>query len=495
MKMVDEKKFENSREKWRRSFLFTMVFIITYFIMLTAVAPSRYDLKVGDIAEVDIKAPRDIIDQDATKAKENEIIESVEKVYSLKGEVKLEATKSVTTFFTKLINLRSSDQDATKAKENEIIESVEKVYSLKGEVKLEATKSVTTFFTKLINLRSSEVSEKEKIETLKKIDTFTLTDSNYKTLLSITNEKATEMQWILLSALEKVYENNIRDESDEDIEAKTIDEAKVIANDVIDSSELDESLKNILKDMAYSQIKPNWVFDKDKTDEKVTEAKVIANDVIDSSELDESLKNILKDMAYSQIKPNWVFDKDKTDEKVTEALKSAPKEYIKKSQIIVKEGEPITQSQIEVLTELGIIGDGVDKGYLFIYIVLAALVFLTLALQYLYMKKERLGLLLNTKVVLMIIILNIVSIIMARSLNFVSPFVIPLGCTALIMTLLLDYKLAVVINTLNLVFVAIITGFSPQVIVLGIVNIIVACTSIKKVNGRNEVLQATLYMV
>ncbi len=63
------------------------------------------------------------------------------------------------------------------------------------------------------------------------------------------------------------------------------------------------------------------------------------------------------------------------------------------------------------------------------------------------------------------------------------------------MTLLLDYKLAVVINTLNLVFVAIITGFSPQVIVLGIVNIIVACTSIKKVNGRNEVLQATLYMV
>ena len=32
-------------------------------------------------------------------------------------------------------------------------------------------------------------------------------------------------------------------------------------------------------------------------------------------------------------------------------------------------------------------------------------------------------------------------------------------------------------------------------IILGIVNIIVACTSIKKVNGRNEVLQATLYMV
>ena len=229
MKKLDEKGFGDSKEKWRRSFLFTMVFIITYFIMLTAVAPNKYDLKAGDIAEVDIKAPRDII-----------------------------------------------NQEATKAKENEIIEGVEKVYSLKGEVKIEASKNVTTFFTKLINLKSSEASEKEKIETLKKLDSFTLTDNNYKTLLSITNEKATEMQWILLSALEKVYENNIKDENDEDIEAKTIDDAKNIANDIIDVSELDENLKNILKDMAYSQIKPNWVFDKDKTDEKITEALKLA---------------------------------------------------------------------------------------------------------------------------------------------------------------------------------------------------------------------------
>lgn len=401
MKKVDEKKVRSSKEKWHRSILFAMFFIITYIIMVTAVAPRRYDLKVGDIADVDIKASRDIIDQDATKAKENDIIQSVEKVYSLKAEVKVEATKNVTTFFTKLINLKSSD-----------------------------------------------ISEEEKVETLKKLDIFTLTDNNYKTLLSVSNEKATEMQWILLSALEKVYENNIKDENEQDIEAKTVDEAKIISNEVIDSSELDQSLKNILKDMAYSQIKPNCV-----------------------------------------------FDKEKTDEKITEALKSAPKEYIKKNQIVVKEGEPITQSQIEILTELGILGEGVDKGYLFIYIVLAILVFLTLSLQYLYMKKERLGFLLNTKVVLMIIILNIVSILMARSLNFVSPFVIPLGCTAIIMTLLLDYKLSIVINTLNLVFIAIITGFNPQAIILGIVNTIVACTSIKKVHGKNEVLQATLYMI
>lgn len=84
---------------------------------------------------------------------------------------------------------------------------------------------------------------------------------------------------------------------------------------------------------------------------------------------------------------------------------------------------------------------------------------------------------------------------MARTLNFISPFIIPIGCTAVIMTMLLDYKVAVVINTLNLVFIAVITGFNSQVIMLGIVSIIIGCTSIKKINGRNEVLQATLFMV
>ena len=76
MKKVDEKKVRSSKEKWHRSILFAMFFIITYIIMVTAVAPRRYDLKVGDIADVDIKASRDIIDQDATKAKENDIIPS-----------------------------------------------------------------------------------------------------------------------------------------------------------------------------------------------------------------------------------------------------------------------------------------------------------------------------------------------------------------------------------------------------------------------------------
>ena len=64
-------------------------------------------------------------------------------------------------------------------------------------------------------------------------------------------------------------------------------------------------------------------------------------------------------MINSQIKPNYVEDTEKREELIKEALKSVEKVMIKKNQTVVKEGEPITERQIEILTELGYIKEEV----------------------------------------------------------------------------------------------------------------------------------------
>ena len=120
-------------DKWKRIFLFTITAILIYFILMTVVTPKRYKLNEGDIATVDIKAPRDIIDEEATKLKEQEVTAKVEKKFTLKNEIKIEASDNV-----------------------------------KG------------FFDKLINLKSNNIDEKSKIAELKKIDTINLSDSEYK---------------------------------------------------------------------------------------------------------------------------------------------------------------------------------------------------------------------------------------------------------------------------------------------------------------------------
>lgn len=383
-------------DKWKRIFLFTITAIFIYFIMLTVVTPKRYKLNEGDIATVDIKAPRDIIDEEATKAKEQEVTAKVEKKFTLKNEIKIEASENIKSFFDKLINLKSNDID-----------------------------------------------EKSKISELKKIDAFKLSDAEYKTLLDLNVDKDTELQWIALTAIDKGYEKQIEEDNSEDI----------------------------------------------------AEAKTIVDDYLSSQELESNIEVILREMCESQIKANYFFDQSKTDEAVKEALKSVSKVMIKKNQTIVKEGEPITQQQINILAELGLVGEDLSKDYIYTYIILAFFVLFVLGMQYMYLKKEKKEILIDTKLVFLILLLNLLSVISARVFTFVSLFIIPIACAPILMTVFLDSKISIVINSLNLLFVAVIVGFDPQVILIGIVSTIVSSTTLKKVSQRNDILYSTVYVV
>ena len=105
------KKQNNNKRNWKKFYIFSALIFITYFILLTAVTPKKYNLVKGDIASEDIKATRDIVDEEATEAKENEARELVPKQFSLKTDVKIEASQNITDFFNKLINLKSSQED------------------------------------------------------------------------------------------------------------------------------------------------------------------------------------------------------------------------------------------------------------------------------------------------------------------------------------------------------------------------------------------------
>lgn len=383
------------KDKWKRIFLFTVTALLVYFIIMTVVTPKRYNFIEGDISSVDIKAPRDII-----------------------------------------------DEEATNAKEQEVAAKVEKKFTLKNEVKIEASQNIKTFFDKLINLKSSEIEDKDKISELKKIETFKLSDNQYKMLLEQTVDKDTELQWIALAAIDKAYENQIEEGNNDEIE----------------------------------------------------EAKNTVEDYLESQNLDINLEVILKDMCESQIKPNYFFDQAKTDEAVKEALKNVSKVMIKKNQTIVKEGEPITQKQITILTELGLVGEGISKDYIYTYIIIAFYVLFVLTLQYMYLKKERKEVLYNTKILGLILLLNLLSLVTTRVFALASLFLIPIACSPILITVFLDYKVSVIISSFNLMLMAVIAGFDPQIILVGIASTIVASVSLKKVSQRNDILYSTFYV-
>ena len=91
-----------NNNKIQRIILFVLVFIIGYLLLVTAITPKQYSLKEGDIPRVDIKAPRDIVDEKATKEKEDQALENVGKQYTLKPEVKKQAEDNIKALFDKL---------------------------------------------------------------------------------------------------------------------------------------------------------------------------------------------------------------------------------------------------------------------------------------------------------------------------------------------------------------------------------------------------------
>lgn len=305
-------------KKYKRAFIYLIVFSIIYLLLSTAIAPKKHNLSVGDIATVDIKAPIDTVDQIATKEKQEEAISKVDKQYTVKSEVKTQAIENVNKLFNKIATENSTSKE-----------------------------------------------EKDKITEIKKVEGFKLNDDEYKILVSLNSSKLSEAQWIVIDTLELVYKDNIGENNYDNLQR---------AKGVVDSQ-------------------------------------------LSSKNLDRSLEEVLRGICYTQIKPNLFFDKEKTEEKIKEAQKSVPKEIIKKNQIIVKEGEPVTQRQIDLLKELGLLNNEATKWYLFSFIFLGILIALVLFMQYSYIFKVRPDIFKNNKMIILISSINLIILIISNGIK------------------------------------------------------------------------------
>ncbi|NFO10522.1 HDIG domain-containing protein [Clostridium botulinum] len=396
MKSKNKKKLQKLKlKKSKYLALFGTVFILSYLLLLTAIAPKQFNLQEGDIARVDIKAPRDTIDQKATKEKESEAIEKVDKQYTVKNEVKVQAEDNIKSLFDEILNLNSTNMD-----------------------------------------------EASKITELRKITQFKLTDNEYKDLINTPKETLIDLEGKIVNVVDSVYKKDIQENNE-------------------------SSLEN---------------------------AKKEGINAIEELNIASPLKEILVNITKSQINPNLFYDSEKTEEMQKEAQKSTSKVIIKKNQIIIKEGEPVTAEQIAIINELGLLDNGIMGKYVYVYLSLALFLFVILFLQYSYIYLNYKDIFFNAKRLILISLINILSLILARSIGAVSAFLIPFAFGSMLLTLLLNYKISIIISIFNSVIMSALVEFDPQVMLLVFINAILGAVMLKKMQQRNELIYATLYI-
>ena len=387
-----------STDTRNKTLIFATTFIIIYFVLITSIVTQKYSLIEGEIANVDIKATREVVDEIATKAREKQAVESVPLQYNKKPEIK-----------------------------NNVIEDIDKL------------------FNKIPLVANLEISDKEKINKLREGINIKLSDEDYMELLKLEKDDLANLKATLLKTISELYDGvNISDGSAGD-NSDDIKKAREFIIERINDSELNK----------------------------------------------KTLKNLATVIAYSEIKPNFFYDKEKTEELRQEAKKRAPV-VIKKGQIIVKEGEPVTKAQIDILAKLGLLNSK-DSFEWYIYLSLGILIALVMTIQWVYIRKFNREIFNNLSKLGLINIFTCMFVIFARVLSK-QPFLIPLACIPMLFTLLIDGKLSLVVNGLTCILISCAVEFNVEITLLAIINVLSISIILKKMQQRNDILYSVLYV-
>ncbi|MDM0490197.1 HDIG domain-containing protein [Clostridium perfringens] len=328
------------------------------------------------------------------------------------------------------------DESATEARKKEAEEKVDKQYSLRTDVQKQSEEKIKDYFSSVEKVLAQDKTEEEKAKLIPRTP-FKITDIQANKIASMNDQGIKKLENVCIDALNKAYEAPIEDGNEQDLK----------------------------------------------------EAKKEYTDFISSSDLNDLEKTIALNFV-SVIEPNFFYDKEKTDELIKETLKQVPPVMIKKNQIVVSEGEPVTAHQLELLGTLGLLSDSASA--LYIYIALGVLVIIVMYLQYGYIHKYYPAINKEFSKIVMISILNVFPVILARLFGMMSNYIIPLACMPMLITLLLNYKISLVFSMLNVILIGGAVGFNPNIIILAILNVVLGGTLLRKMQQRNDILYSSI---
>lgn len=385
------------QNSFKRFALFIFVFVFLYSVLITSLVTKKYTLNEGDIPKVDIKAPREII-----------------------------------------------DDAATRTKIQQAVQSVPLQYNKNPEVKINVIENINFLFSKVKELKSSELSNNERLEQLKAYPKFNIMDEDYVFLMSLDEEELEILRSLLVNTMSQMYDSiNIADSGES--KNDDIKKSEEFIGTKINASNLP---KKALKDLAIS-------------------------------------------IGRSQIKANFFYDSEKTEELRDEAKKKSPV-IIKKDQTIIKEGEPVTKGQLELLEKLGLL-NAKENFQWYIYLALGGLIFSVLSLQWYYIKRYDREIYNDIGKLILINILTCISVLLARILSGV-PFLIPLACVPMLFALLVSSRLSLVINGLSCVLITCAVQFNVEIAVLALINSVAGSIILKRVQQRNDIIYSAMVL-
>jgi len=430
-------KFSYKMSGWKHSagvrlLLFFFFAVLFYISMADRLVPQTYDIKLGAVSEREIKASEQIEDKKATVKAQEDAAQKVQPIFTI---VSMRNEIVVDQIFDRLEQLNADDEVSYDSK---------------------------------VNIYRNEIPGK--------IGNFT--DSFIRNNKSNINLNAT-----LLEELKKRV-----DEQQYTIPEETF--YKLPKLSAAEIAEMRPVTSEIVMRLMNDQI----------NDAQTARARVA--ELVNASTLSKkAMREIVQEIARYAITPNRFFDEESTQEARDKARENTQPVYIKKNDIVVDKGEVITQDIYDRLDALKLLKDKVSywpQFGLFILVLLFTLVLFMFmrqssATSYPYHNGQLLMLLLIF--IVNIFAMKIVELAQSDEYPYIG-FITPLALGSMLVTLLMDGRIAYVSTILFAVIASIVLNMGQDQIFdfrYGFVALVVSFASmfaIHRASQRSTILKA-----
>jgi len=419
-----------------------ITFGLIFSMVLSVTSPERYELKVGDIPSEPIAAPRDVEDERATQERVEQAKQQVSDIYTLDHSI----TAAVIT------------------ETEEIFAGIEKVREEAGNILQEWER------------KQEEMTQRETEEQQENDNTTDAGNSGQQEGASTETDKIEIGEPDFDELYDKTFIKRMQQYFP--IQLSVDDIKSIIQADRNDLNKLQQQLIESLQNMMNTGIKQ----------EQLVEFKANLRDTIQSMAIPNELKLLGINIGVPRLKANLLYDAEKTLMEKNKAAGSVEKVIYKKGQYIVQAGQPVTESQIELLSELGLLKDDKMDVPLIVGTALAVLLSMGIGVTYLiFFEKE---LLYKSHLVLMICTIVTLVAGLIYSAGLFNPYLIPSALAGVLLTILVNTRTGIIINVVMSLLAGLLTGMQIGPVAMTMVGGMAGISMLKSIQQRNSLIWA-----
>lgn len=205
----------------------------------------------------------------------------------------------------------------------------------------------------------------------------------------------------------------------------------------------------------------------------------------------DQMARMLSAFIGKNLKPNLTLNREETDKKIKQAIASVEPVKIRRDEFIVRKGDVVTENQISILNQLGIMGTRVRFSQI-LGALLIALLFCGFTGVYVVTYYPNL---LDSKGTALLASIVILSVVILRALASVSGFLAPVAFGVMLSSTLIDRRFGAFFGPGLSIAVGVMTGFEVKYVALALTSGIAAALSVKKVWNRSQLFKASVVVV